>query len=126
MLTDALDDGDADQRVLGINAGLAWRRAFFHTENGVRHVLPAFYLDLGWSGGMKDAQVLYEKEGVLYERRNLPPEDSFFSDLVRCAGFYGDERAHTDPACGWIGARRHLVDMATCPTCGAGHIVEYK
>lgn len=78
MLTDALDDGDVNQRVLGVNAGLAWRRAFFHTENGVRHVLPVFYLDLGWSGGMKDAHVLYEKEGVHYERRNLQSEDSFF------------------------------------------------
>jgi hypothetical protein len=79
MLTDALDDNDPAERALGIAAGLAWRKAFFHTENGVRHVLPVFYLDLGWSGGMKNAQVLYEKEGVLYERRNLSPEDLFFA-----------------------------------------------
>lgn len=44
-------------------------------------------------------------------------------DLVRCAGFYGDERAKTDPACGWVGRRSELRDGKVCPTCGAGHIV---
>jgi hypothetical protein len=82
MLPGALDDDNPDERALGIAAGHAWRRAFFHTESGVRHVLPVFYLDLGWSGGMVEARTLYEKEGVHYERRNLPGDDSFFSDPV--------------------------------------------
>lgn len=41
-----LDDAIADQRALGIAAGLAWARV------AERHV---FYTDLGWSHGMKAA-----------------------------------------------------------------------
>ncbi len=81
MLTDALDDNDPAERQLGIDAGLAWRRSFYHNEEGlVRHVVPVFYLDLGWSGGMSAALALYEKEGVHFERRTLSPEDPFFKE----------------------------------------------
>lgn len=79
MLPGALDDDNPEERQLGIDAGLAWRRAHWINEDGfVRHVIPVFYLDLGWSGGMSAALTLYEKEGVHYERRNLPKDDPFF------------------------------------------------
>lgn len=41
-----LDDSKPDERALGIAAGLAWKRV------ADDHV---FYLDLGWSRGMRDA-----------------------------------------------------------------------
>jgi hypothetical protein len=47
MLTEALDDNDPEQRKLGMEAGFAW------SEVVAMHV---FYLDLGWSPGMKVAR----------------------------------------------------------------------
>lgn len=41
-----LDDGDPEQRKLGIACGLAWAE---HAE------IAAFYLDLGWTRGMHTA-----------------------------------------------------------------------
>jgi len=46
MLTDCLDDDDPKERELGIVAGMAWKRA------GAAD-LTVFYVDLGWSEGMK-------------------------------------------------------------------------
>lgn len=83
MLTDALDDDNPAERELGIAAGLAWRRAHWVNEEGlVRHVVPVFYLDLGWSGGMSHARALYDKEGRHYELRNLWKDDVFFKTEV--------------------------------------------
>lgn len=43
---------------------------------------------------------------------------------VRCAGFYGDARAASEPNCGWRGLRSELThEGKCCPSCGAGHIV---
>lgn len=43
MLTTALDDSNALERQLGIEAGFAWRDAASYT---------VFYVDYGYSGGM--------------------------------------------------------------------------
>jgi len=66
MLTTALDDNDPNHRALGIAAGLEWR---MRADDRI------FYTDLGWSRGMVAARNLYDKEGLLYTRRYLPPAD---------------------------------------------------
>jgi hypothetical protein len=69
MLTDALDDDIPEERDLGIACGLELRR---------RCDLRAFYIDLGWSGGMLAAKKLYDAEGLSYETREIgsvPPSD---------------------------------------------------
>lgn len=85
MLTDALDD-NAEGRELGIRAGLAWRRVMWIDEKGeLQVVLPIFYVDLGWSDGMREAGELYEKENISCELRSLPSDDSFFvEDRCEC------------------------------------------
>jgi len=50
------------QRALGINAGLAWRRVAD---------LTAFYVDYGWSHGMREALKLLQSEKRPYEVRRL-------------------------------------------------------
>ena len=62
MLTHALDDRIEEERRIGIEAGLAMRR-FFPKR--------AFYLDFGWSEGMKLAHALYEKEQLIYVVRRI-------------------------------------------------------
>jgi len=57
-----LDDNIADERVLGIEAGLAWRKV---ADAAV------FYVDRGWSGGMLAARKLYEGVGFPFEIRTL-------------------------------------------------------
>lgn len=57
-----LDDADPAQRVLGISAGLAWRKCADCT---------VFYIDLGWSPGMQSALALAESEGRPFARRVL-------------------------------------------------------
>jgi hypothetical protein len=79
MLTDALDDDDPGERELGITAGLAWRKATWDDQDGTHRVIPVFYLDLGWSGGMKSAAALYTKEDRYHEMRYLPKDDPFFA-----------------------------------------------
>lgn len=70
MLTDCLDDDDPVERRLGIEAGLAWRTVAAHV----------FYVDLGWSDGMKLAKELYDQEGIPYEERTLPKTDEFWKE----------------------------------------------
>jgi hypothetical protein len=60
-----LDDGQPDERALGIAMGLAWRR---------RCDYAVFYTDLGWSPGMKAAKELYHAEAIRWEERRLPHE----------------------------------------------------
>ena len=55
-----LDDADARERRLGIDLGLAW---------GSRADLVAFYVDLGWSNGMKAARTFWEEHGKVVEVR---------------------------------------------------------
>jgi hypothetical protein len=57
-----LDDNDPRERELGIAAGLAWR-----------HIATAlvFYVDLGWSPGMKNAMELVKREGIDFELRSI-------------------------------------------------------
>jgi hypothetical protein len=87
MLTDALDDNVPEERKLGIEAGLAWRRAHWRNEEGlVRHVIPVFYIDLGFGDGMKLAFTLYEKEGIRFEQRRLPKDDPFFNEDAKNGG----------------------------------------
>jgi hypothetical protein len=76
MLTDCLDDDDPVERRLGIEAGLAWRTVAAHV----------FYVDLGWSDGMKLAKELYDQEGIPYEERTLPKTDEFWKEEKKAPG----------------------------------------
>jgi hypothetical protein len=84
MLTDALDDTNPVERAVGIKAGLAWRhvRTPIRSSDGeivgyaaVRHV---FYVDLGWSEGMRLVKGLLYDASSPYEERKLPADDPFF------------------------------------------------
>ncbi len=55
-----LDDEHPEERAMGIEAGLAWRKSMNYA---------AFYLDFGWSSGMTSAKALYDDEGYPYELR---------------------------------------------------------
>lgn len=57
-----LRDDLADERALGIAAGLAWRSV---AEAG------AFYIDRGWSAGMVAAQHAYLADAIPIETRRL-------------------------------------------------------
>ncbi len=57
-----LRDEVPEERQLGIDAGLAWRRV---AEMAV------FYTDCGWSKGMLAAKDLYDAENFPYEVRSL-------------------------------------------------------
>lgn len=57
-----LDDNVPAERLLGITAGFEWRW-------GAR---TAFYVDLGWSRGMKMAQEDCQLHGHPWETRSLP------------------------------------------------------
>lgn len=57
-----LDDSVPEQRAMGINAGLAWRRV---ADKAV------FYNDFGYSKGMIAALDLYESEGFEIEERSI-------------------------------------------------------
>lgn len=57
-----LDDLVPEQRALGIAAGLAWRAV---ADRAV------FYVDRGWSTGMKTARALYAQEGFQFETRTI-------------------------------------------------------
>jgi len=62
MLTKCLNDRDAAERQVGIDAGLVWRRLV---------PLRVFYVDHGWSSGMLNARSTYDAEGLGYEVREL-------------------------------------------------------
>lgn len=79
MLTTCLDDGDPEERKLGIAAGLAWKHVMTGAGDPVLHV---FYTDLGWSEGMLLAKADYEKSDVPFECRTLPESDAFFQHEV--------------------------------------------
>lgn len=64
--TGILRDDDPDERARGIEAGLAWRRGADRT---------AFYVDRGWSPGMRAALDIVKQEGLPYEVRKLPPAE---------------------------------------------------
>ncbi len=57
-----LDDDILEERELGINAGLAWKKV---AQKAV------FYIDHGWSTGMQAALCAYVLEGIPYEIRTL-------------------------------------------------------
>lgn len=57
-----LDDSLPDERALGIEAGLAWRAV---ADRAV------FYVDRGWSNGMRAAREIYAREGFPFEVRAL-------------------------------------------------------
>lgn len=58
-----LNDDDPDERKLGIEIGFTW---------GQYADMATFYVDLGWSGGMKAASEFYRNRGILAEDRKLP------------------------------------------------------
>ncbi len=66
MLTDCLDDDKPEERQLGIEAGFAWKQDADFT---------VFYVDLGWSGGMKLARNYCREAGHRYHVRELPADD---------------------------------------------------
>ena len=86
MLTDALDDDIPEERMLGIEAGLAWRntvKPVFRNDGIViayESVVHAFYVDLGDSTGMMYAKKRYVEERIPYEERSLPSGDPFFNE----------------------------------------------
>ena len=57
-----LDDAKPHERTLGITAGFAW---------SAKADLRVFYVDLGWSSGMKAALTKYRIEGLPYTFRVL-------------------------------------------------------
>lgn len=62
MLTTALDDTTPEERALGMQRGL---------EMAVTLEVRAFYVDLGWSDGMRSAKKYYEENNIPYETRVL-------------------------------------------------------
>lgn len=60
-----LDDGDPEQRRLGIKAGIAW----YEVAEAI-----VFYLDRGVSSGMNSAMTYAHRVGVPIEHRRLDPE----------------------------------------------------
>ena len=72
MLTDCLDDDDPTERNLGIMAGFAWKRGTGEPT--------AFYVDLGWSDGMRMGRELCNETGLAYQVRKLPKDDAFWGE----------------------------------------------
>lgn len=62
MLTDALDDNNPTERDAGIRAGYAWWKV-------AKKI--AFYTDLGWSDGMRQALYRAKNSGKSWEERRL-------------------------------------------------------
>jgi hypothetical protein len=62
LYTQVLDDEHPEERQMGIEAGLAWRRSMGYA---------AFYVDFDWSPGMRAARSLYDDEGFPYELRRI-------------------------------------------------------
>lgn len=73
MMTTALDDLIPEERTIGIECGLAFRR-LVHER--------IFFVDLGWSGGMRAARDLYEREGLLYWEKELDAPGALGTDGV--------------------------------------------
>jgi hypothetical protein len=63
LYTQVLSDSIPSERELGIVAGLAWR--------GTPNVTPVFYIDLGWSDGMRRARQTYESEEIVFVVRKM-------------------------------------------------------
>lgn len=57
-----LDDAVPEERRMGIDAGLAWRKVADYA---------VFYTDLGWSRGMLAALELYRTENFPFYARNI-------------------------------------------------------
>jgi hypothetical protein len=57
-----LRDADAEERKLGIEAGIAWYRVCD---------LVVFYIDHGWSGGMLEARKIVEGFEIPSEERSI-------------------------------------------------------
>lgn len=57
-----LDDGNPDERALGIEAGLQWGRVAD---------MAVFYVDIGWSPGMEAALVRHKAEGRAWVLRHV-------------------------------------------------------
>jgi hypothetical protein len=79
LYTQILDDAEPEQRMLGIDAGLAWHAV---TEAVI------LYLDRGMSPGMQAAVANAELRGIPVERRYLGP-DGRMADLIE-----QDQRDH--------------------------------
>lgn len=67
MLTDALDDGNPEERELGISAGLDLRTILLRDKE----TIVAYYTDLGWSSGMKRALAAHS-EATFHHLRQIP------------------------------------------------------
>lgn len=73
MLTDALDDGDPEERAIGIEAGYAWWPSNRERLDQDREIV--FYVDLAVSPGMLKAYDEYARRfGTAPEMRRLGPD----------------------------------------------------
>ena len=63
IYTQMLDDRVQEQRRMGMEAGFCWAKVAD---------LRAFYVDLGFSDGMEEAQKLAQELGQKTEKRHLP------------------------------------------------------
>jgi hypothetical protein len=64
LYTQVLDDTRANERARGIEAGFAWKPYAYKT---------IFYIDRGWSKGMRLALEYCHQNGIAFEVRNLYP-----------------------------------------------------
>ena len=85
MLTDALDDNAPAERALGISAGFVW---------AVRADWRVFFVDHGWSRGMRAARVHYERECLRYVTASTGPTGAL--KLVEWVD--GQRHEHARPA----------------------------
>jgi hypothetical protein len=76
-----LDDSDWNERRKGIEAGFAW---------GVHADLVAFYLDHGWSDGMRAARAHWEPTGVLVDVRYIGQLQECTEVSARWCPLHGD------------------------------------
>ncbi len=70
MLTGALDDLNKEEREIGISAGLEMTQHLTACCNAI----PVFYLDEGFSPGMRRAADSYKTRKNLIELRSLGPD----------------------------------------------------
>lgn len=82
-----LDDNKPEERALGITAGFAW---------GAKADLRVFYVDLGWSNGMRAALTKYQLEGLPYTFRVLGNPWSWLLAPLGPNGEEAPERRHRD------------------------------
>ncbi len=98
-----LDDTVAEQREMGIQAGLAWAD---------RAELGVFYLDHGESEGMRRARAFYATKGIPTEDRRILKDIG--PVIERCRHCGGGGRAAGCGDCGPCGATGRVLSTEQC------------